>query len=463
MLFRLYVYRLVLKIAVFLLPFLAFELAWPIWAFSMASVGRPMMYAHRGHSLLLLFSSFVWAYMAERYRVTNVDELYRERTGARAAWSAVLATAVILLGVLYFGRNDVFPRALFVWSMIALLILTLLVHAIFRFLYRNKLHLGRPIRILIVGADRFARHAASRFQHLSFSPTEVVGYVPLPGQVLAVEANQIYDLEHPGNLNPGNGIDEAVLAIHPAQFCQIPAIIKGLEKLCVPVRAIVDLGEGIVVRERLFQLGRMQMLDLTATPTDLPDYVLFKRAFDICFSACVIILTFPVMGLIALLIWLTSPGPILFVQERIGLNGLPFKMHKFRTMRIAAPSESNTRWTTGADARRTTLGRFLRKTSLDELPQFFNVLAGDMSVVGPRPERPHFVNQFMQEVGRYNHRHCLRVGITGWAQVNGWRGDSSIEKRLECDLYYIQNWTFFFDLQIILLTVLSVLVGKNAY
>jgi Undecaprenyl-phosphate glucose phosphotransferase len=463
MLFRLQIYRLLLKCAIYLLPALAFEIAWPIWALSTATVGRPVVYGHHGHFALLLFSSFVWAYMAERYRVTNVDELFRERTGARAAWSAILATAVVLLGVLYFGRNDVFPRALFVWTMIALLILTLLVHSIFRSLYRNKLHLGRPIRILVIGADQFARHAAIRFQHLSFSPSEVVGYVPLAGQELAVEANQVYDLERADTLHPGNGIDEAVLAIHPAQFCQIPTIIRSLEKLCVPVRAIVDLGEGVVVRERLFQLGRMQMLDLTATPTDHPDYVLLKRAFDICFAAVVLVLTSPLMGLIALLIWMTSPGSILFAQERIGLNGRPFKMYKFRTMRIAERSESDTRWTTGADPRRTMLGKFLRKTSLDELPQFINVLKGDMSVVGPRPERPHFVSQFMQEVGRYNHRHCLRVGITGWAQVNGWRGNSSIEKRLECDLYYIQNWTFAFDLQIILLTVLSVLVGKNAY
>jgi Undecaprenyl-phosphate glucose phosphotransferase len=463
MLLRLKMYGLLLKITIYFLPFLAFAIAWPIWALSMASVGRPIMYSHHGHFVLLLFSSFVWAYMAEHYRVTNVDELYRERTGARAAWSASLATAVVLLGVLYFGRNDVFPRALFLWSIGALLVLTLLVHAIFRFLYRNKLHLGQPTRILIIGADQFACEAAMRFQHLSFSPTEVVGYVPLPGQELAIEINKIYDLEQVSTLNPGNGIDEAVLAIHPAQFCQIPSIIKILGKLSVPVRAIVDLGEGIVVRERLFQLGRMQMLDLTTTPADLPDYVLLKRAFDICFSALVLVVTSPVLGLIGLAIRMTSPGPIFFVQERVGLNGLPFRMYKFRTMRVATLSESDTRWTTGIDPRRTILGKFLRKTSLDELPQFINVLKGDMSVVGPRPERPHFVSQFMQEVGRYNYRHCLRVGITGWAQVNGWRGNTSIEKRLECDLYYIQNWSFVFDLQIILLTVLSVLVGKNAY
>jgi len=132
-------------------------------------------------------------------------------------------------------------------------------------------------------------------------------------------------------------------------------------------------------------------------------------------------------------------------------------------MRASSSSESDTRWTIDEDPRRTGLGTLLRKTSLDELPQFINVLKGDMSVVGPRPERPHFVEQFREEVGRYNHRHCLKVGITGWAQVNGWRGDTSIEKRIEYDLYYLQNWTFLFDLRIIVMTLFSALISKNAY
>ena len=154
---------------------------------------------------------------------------------------------------------------------------------------------------------------------------------------------------------------------------------------------------------------------------------------------------------------------VFFTQERIGLNGRPFSMYKFRTMRLAAASESDTRWTTANDSRCTSLGAFLRKTSLDELPQFLNVLKGDMSVVGPRPERPHFVHRFLQEVGRYHNRHCLRVGITGWAQVNGWRGDTSIDKRIGYDLYYLQNWTFLLDLRIIAMTVLSGLIRRNAY
>jgi Undecaprenyl-phosphate glucose phosphotransferase len=463
MLLRLKMYQLFLKLAAYLLPLPAFELGWRIWAASSMLVGRPVGYSGHGHTAPVLFSTLLWAFMAEHYKVTSVDELFRERTGAKAASSATAATAVVLLGVLYFGRGATFPRGLFVCLLGALLTLTVLLHAVFRFLYRKKLKLGRPIRILIVGADQFARDAAIRLQRLSFAPCQVVAYVRLPGQEVAPGDGRIYDLEHFGTLHAGDGIDEAVMAVHPAQFSMIPRIIKALEKLSVPARAIVDLGEGIVVREKLFQVGRMQMLDLTTTPADLLDYALVKRIFDIGFSLFVLALTSPLMGLIAILIRLTSPGPIFFVQQRVGLNGLSFAMYKFRTMQLSASSESDTRWTTETDPRRTRLGTFLRKTSLDELPQFINVLKGEMSVVGPRPERPHFVRQFQEQVGRYNHRHRLRVGITGWAQVNGWRGDTSIDKRIEYDLYYLQNWSLSFDLRIIVMTVFSALISKNAY
>ncbi len=463
MLLRLKMYRLLLKVTIYLLPSLAFEISWPVWAFCLAFIGQPVTYPIHGHFTLILISTLVWALMAEHYRVTSVDELFRERTGARAAWSASATTAVVLLGALYFGRNAIFPRGLFVCGIVSLLTLTLLSHALLRFSFRKKLHIGLPSRLLIVGADQFSRHAASRLQRLSFAPCQVVAYIRLPGQDVAIQDRPIYDLEQIDALHAGNGIDEAVIAIHPAQFSQIPRIIKALEKLCVPARAIVDLGEGIVVRERLFQLGRLQMLDLTTTPAESLDYALLKRAFDICLSATVLLLMCPLVALIALLVRLTSPGPIFFVQERVGLNGLPFRMYKFRTMQVTPASDSDTRWTTEADPRRTRLGSFLRKTSLDELPQFINVLKGDMSVVGPRPERPHFVQKFLADVASYNNRHSLKVGITGWAQVNGWRGDTSIQKRVEYDLYYLQNWSFSFDLRIILLTLWSGFVGKHAY
>jgi exopolysaccharide biosynthesis polyprenyl glycosylphosphotransferase len=198
-------------------------------------------------------------------------------------------------------------------------------------------------------------------------------------------------------------------------------------------------------------------------PVESFTYVVGKRVFDLCFAGAAITLTAPLMALIALAIKLTSPGPVFFKQERVGLNGRTFRMYKFRTMRQAAKAESDCRWTERHDPRRTRIGCWLRAASLDELPQFINVLKGEMSVVGPRPERPYFVEQFMRAVSLYDTRHYLKVGITGWAQVNGWRGDTSIARRLEHDLYYLNNWSFAFDLRIILLTVLHLFSPKNAY
>jgi len=463
MILRLKLYRLFVKSGIYVLSPLAFYLGWLVWTVICGYLGRSVLYSPHGHMNEVLFGAFVWAFVSEHYRVTSFDELFRERTGARRASSACLVTSCVLLATLYFTRNDLFPRGLLVCDIIVLFALTIVLHAIFRVLYRRQANMAKPTKLLVIGADQFARDAAIRLQRLSFAPCQVVACVRLPGQEVAAQSSRVYDLEQVGSLHAGNGIDEAVIAIHPAQFSQIPRIMKALEKLCVPVRAIVDLGEGIVVRERLFQLGRLQMLDLTRTPADMLDYALMKRTFDICFSVLVLFLMSPFIALIALMIWLTSPGPIFFLQERVGLNGVPFRMYKFRTMRVAPTSETDVRWTSKRDSRRTKFGALLRRTSLDELPQFINVLKGEMSVVGPRPERPHFVQQFLQEVTRYNHRHALKVGITGWAQVNGWRGDTSIEKRVEFDLYYLQNWSLAFDMRIILMTVFSGLINRNAY
>jgi Undecaprenyl-phosphate glucose phosphotransferase len=463
MILRLKLYGLFLKIGIYLLPVFAFRVGWWSWIVACGLFDRPVLYSPHGHLSEILFGTFVWAFLAERYRVTSFDELFRERTGARRACSAGLATSFVLLATLYFGRNDLFPRGLLVCALVSLMALTILLHAVFRILFRSRAHLAKPTRLLVVGSDQFARDAAARLKRLSFAPFEVAGHVRLPGQETKVTGSRIYELEQLSMLTCAHGIDEAVIAIHPAQFSQIPKIMKALEHLCLPARAVVDLGEGVVVREKLFQLGNIQMLDLTSTPTESLDYALLKRAFDVSFSASVLILMAPVFGLIALIIRLSSPGPVFFVQERVGLNGEPFRMYKFRSMRTGLKCESDTEWTKADDSRRTFFGLMLRKTSLDELPQFINVLKGDMSVVGPRPERPHFVQKFLQEVSRYNSRHALKVGITGWAQVNGWRGDTSIEKRIEYDLYYLQNWSLIFDLQIIVMTIFSALIGRNAY
>jgi exopolysaccharide biosynthesis polyprenyl glycosylphosphotransferase len=257
--------------------------------------------------------------------------------------------------------------------------------------------------------------------------------------------------------------DEAVLAIPPSYFAEIPDLLKALDVLCVPIRAVLDFGEGVKVSDQLFDLGGVPMLDLEPTAAESISYFVMKRAFDLVFSILVLAFGFPLMVAIAVTIKLTSKGPIFFSQERVGSKGRVFRMYKFWTMRVARVEESSTRWTIRDDPRCTRIGSFLRRTSLDELPQFINVLKGDMSVVGPRPERPFFVRKFASELEKYNARHFVKAGITGWAQVNGFRGDTSISERIQYDLYYLKNWSIGFDIQIILLTVFRGIVNRNAY
>jgi exopolysaccharide biosynthesis polyprenyl glycosylphosphotransferase len=188
-----------------------------------------------------------------------------------------------------------------------------------------------------------------------------------------------------------------------------------------------------------------------------------KRLVDIVVSLIGLVVSSPVMLIAAIGVKCTSRGPVIFKQERIGLHNKPFKMYKFRTMEVQKPSVEQQGWTTKDDPRVTKIGKFLRRTSIDELPQLFNILKGDMSVVGPRPERPQFVEKFKEEIPRYMVKHQVRPGLTGWAQINGYRGDTSIKRRIEYDIFYIENWTMSFDIKIMFLTLFKGFINKNAY
>ena len=190
---------------------------------------------------------------------------------------------------------------------------------------------------------------------------------------------------------------------------------------------------------------------------------IMKRIVDIVVALFGAVISSPIMILAAIAVKCTSKGPIIFKQERIGLHNKPFEMYKFRTMQVQKPGAEKKGWTVKDDPRVTKVGRLLRRTSIDELPQLFNILKGDMSVVGPRPERPQFVEQFKEEIPRYMVKHQVRPGLTGWAQINGYRGDTSIKRRIEYDIFYIENWTLSFDVKIILLTIFKGFINKNAY
>jgi exopolysaccharide biosynthesis polyprenyl glycosylphosphotransferase len=257
--------------------------------------------------------------------------------------------------------------------------------------------------------------------------------------------------------------DEIVVAIPAKRYLQIGSVLDSLQNFGKPVRAILDLGPRLAVREKLFQVGRLQMMNLAISPVESFAYTVLKRTFDLVFAILGAMILSPLFLVIAVFVKLSSPGPILFRQERVGRNGKLFTLIKFRTMHCRSVAESNTIWTTKNDPRCTTIGAMLRRFSLDELPQLFNVIRGEMSLVGPRPERPHFVAKFRTNIQKYNLRHCCQVGMTGWAQVNGLRGDTSISDRLQHDLYYIRNWSLGLDLQIIARTMFIALKDQNGY
>ncbi|WP_145410974.1 undecaprenyl-phosphate glucose phosphotransferase [Paenibacillus xylanexedens] len=256
-------------------------------------------------------------------------------------------------------------------------------------------------------------------------------------------------------------VDEVILALPLDAHDRYSHIINVCEKAGVRTLIIPDFFDYLPARPYFDNFAGMPMINVRDIPLDIAVNRLMKRAFDIVFSLFAILLTSPVMLAVAIGVRMTSSGPIIFKQERVGLNRRNFMMFKFRSMKVVPEDVVDTGWSTKDDPRRTVFGTFIRRTSLDELPQFFNVLLGHMSVVGPRPERPYYVNQFKDEIPKYMIKHHVRPGITGLAQCKGLRGDTSIEDRIEQDIFYIENWTLLFDIKIIWKTIRNGL--KNAY
>ncbi len=258
-------------------------------------------------------------------------------------------------------------------------------------------------------------------------------------------------------------IDEVIIALPLHAHSVYGGIIALCEKHGIRVLIVPDYYQYLPARPRFDNFADMPLISVRDVPLDDLGNRILKRGFDIGFSLVAILITLPVMLLVVALVKLGSPGPVIFKQERVGFNRRNFFMYKFRTMKVMPETMSNTQWTVENDPRRTKVGEFLRRTSLDELPQFFNVLMGHMSVVGPRPERPFFVEQFKEEIPKYMVKHHIRPGITGLAQSKGLRGDTSISERVKEDIFYIENWTLLFDIKIILKTIINGFVNKNAY
>ena len=262
---------------------------------------------------------------------------------------------------------------------------------------------------------------------------------------------------------PQNQLDEIVITLGLAEYHKLGRIVNMCEKSGVHTKFVPDYNNIIPTKPYTEDLMGMPVINIRRVPLNNMLNAVAKRCVDIFGALVAIILFSPVMLVTSIIIKVTSPGPLIFKQERIGKHNRPFYMYKFRSMVVQDEKDEKKGWTTKNDPRVTPIGRFIRKTSIDELPQLFNILIGDMSLVGPRPERPQFVEKFKEEIPRYMIKHQVRPGLTGWAQVNGYRGDTSIQKRIEFDLYYIENWTMGFDFKIIFLTFFKGFINRNAY
>ena len=262
---------------------------------------------------------------------------------------------------------------------------------------------------------------------------------------------------------PENKLDEIAVTLALEDYNRLERIVDLCEKSGVHTKFIPDYNNLVPSRPYTEDLMGLPVINIRYVPLTNTLNWIMKRAVDVVGALCGLIIASPIMLLAAIFVKASSPGPVIFKQERVGLHNKPFYMYKFRTMEMQKPSQEKKAWTVKDDPRVTRVGKILRKTSLDELPQLFNILAGEMSLVGPRPERPLFVEKFKEEVPRYMIKHQVRPGLTGWAQINGYRGDTSIRKRIEYDIFNIENWTMGLDFKIMFLTIFKGFINKNAY
>jgi Undecaprenyl-phosphate glucose phosphotransferase len=332
---------------------------------------------------------------------------------------------------------------------------------------RKELHRrGKELRdAVVIGNNDIADMIFEKLYNKSLSGYKVVGYL---ADQEAAHDKLLSRCKYLGKITDAvqvlneNEIELAFITLENEKHEKIYSLMKQAEGINIEFMIVPDVLELMSSRYNLKEIGGIPFIQIKGIPMTTWGKIV-KRMFDIIFSTLVLILFSPVVLLISLLIKLNSKGSIIYAQDRVGLDGISFNVYKFRTMKTDAEKHTGPVWASQDDPRVTKVGKFLRRTSLDEIPQFINVLRGDMSVVGPRPERPHFVNQFKDVVPKYLDRHLLKTGITGWAQVNGLRGQAPIEERTKYDLYYIENWSLAFDIKIIFKTIYSVMFGKDAY
>ncbi len=436
----------------------------PLFAsFGLEPVEPPSFDTYLGSSAVMLVAWLLIFSSAKAYRsrrqISLSDELIAIARGATIGMLIIMSAAFLY-------RGFSFSRTVFVliWvtSIAFVFAARVLVASVERKMHRRGLSLRRAV---IVGNDALANDVYTRLhRHPSFG-FDIVGYF---ADAPCDPSLKLSSLAYRGPITGAaeqfraESVELVFTALRAAEHQRLFDLVSDCEGLDIQFMMVPDVMEVLTSNVQMAEYDGLPFLALKRNPLTGWGRIA-KRMMDLLFSAALLLALSPLLLLIAILVRATSRGPVFYRQERVGIDGIPFLMLKFRSMRMNAESETGPIWATKGDARRTAIGTLLRKTSLDELPQLFNVLRGEMSLVGPRPERPYFVERFKEMVPKYLDRHRVKTGMTGWAQVNGLRGDTSIEERIKYDLYYIENWSLAFDIKILLRTIRAALSIKEAH
>ena len=379
--------------------------------------------------------------------------------------SNIAGVFIFLVCIAIFKISD-FSRGLIVIFSLICAFLMILERLVIRWVLSHIRSRGYNVKhIILVGYSRAAEEYISRIKANPQWGYVVRGIlddkVPRGTQYKGVKV--IGTIDNLSMILPVSDLDEIAVTLSLSDYDRLEELVGMCEKSGVHTKFIPDYNSLIPNKPYTEDLNGLPVINIRYIPLTNTFNAIVKRLFDIVSSLAALIILSPFLLIVAIIIKCTSKGPVIFKQERIGLHNKPFNMYKFRTMYVQDTEEEVKAWTTRNDPRVTKVGKFFRRTSIDELPQLFNILKGDMSVVGPRPERPQFVEKFREEIPRYMIKHQVRPGLTGWAQINGFRGDTSIRKRIDYDIYYIENWSFGFDIKIIFLTVFRGFINENAY
>src|SRR5215467_10331116 len=421
---------------------------------------------------------FVVAVVPLGFHLQNLYRLRRGRSWVDDFFAVFVGSILaVVFGVMvttyvqiYIAPNDrgAYEVSQAVWGIFLVLnvALTYALRQLMREVFERRWRSGIGLRrILIAGsgelgrlvADKIIEHRELGYQIAGFvddrAASDHLGYRGLP---------LLGTIDQTADIAARESIDHLHVALPPEQHVRMIELLDITSRECIDVKVVPDILQVIALRARLEDLDGVPVININE-PSLQGVNALLKRAIDIGISAVALVILALPIAIIAAIVRLTSKGPAFFRQERMGLDGKSFTIVKFRSMRDDAEKDTGPVWTQRDDPRVTTFGRFLRRSNLDELPQLWNVLRGDMSIVGPRPERPHFVEQFKHRIPQYMLRHKVKAGLTGWAQVNGWRGNTPLDKRIEYDLYYIENWSVRLDLKIMWLTLVRGFFHKHAY